>query len=339
LENILDALSTRRAFFKGDERLVDEVDYYVGHAERMWIMLGYLDAGRAVYVARSFAEVAAEMQQALSHVGSIRHVELKEKLTTLIVALKDYNERYGGDAPCILALPHIGWGQRLEDFTSATYAADKFGFASDDSIEAYRTLLKYLSRSCGDLVTVRTLALAVVECIGMSEMALKNRCDSLCSMISEGTKCLVMIKQRLDRSTYVIQEAIDTTDQFEARRRLLKERACSEEAVVSRLLLAIAGVRRPRAWSIRTPATTLTKVEYLGDFRIRVSFADGKTGELELSNDFWTGSYGPDFLIDPETFQSVSLDVAKNLLIWDAKLPIFLSGEYARENLKAKQST
>jgi hypothetical protein len=55
LEELLDVLAVRRAFFKGDELLYRDAVVAIQVGDHLWNMLSYLDAGRAVIVARSFA--------------------------------------------------------------------------------------------------------------------------------------------------------------------------------------------------------------------------------------------------------------------------------------------
>jgi hypothetical protein len=58
----------------------------------------------------------------------------------------------------------------------------------------------------------------------------------------------------------------------------------------------------------------LTAVELLGGFRLRVSFDDGSTREIDLEAMLEGEIYGP--LRDPALFSEVSIDPEVHTLVW-----------------------
>ena len=63
---------------------------------------------------------------------------------------------------------------------------------------------------------------------------------------------------------------------------------------------------------MRTPV--VTSVEPTGDYRLRVGFSDGKSGEVDLEEHLW----GPAFekLRDPAYFREVRIDPRSRTLTW-----------------------
>ena len=237
LDSILDLFATHRAFFKGDDRAL-------AHILRM---LDYSDAGRALAVAHSLAESATEIQRSLGQLRSTRRASLKDSLARLIVACKDYAERYGRVNAGILALPHIGWGQRLDDFTASD---SQFGFTSTDSVETFKQFVEYLSRSFRDLLHVRVLAQAAVSRIADAEPTLNERCGAVQSLISEGEEYLRKAVADLEHGARVVGEILASAEDFEARRTSAAARAQTEtNETVARLLVAVSKIRRPQAWT------------------------------------------------------------------------------------------
>jgi hypothetical protein len=58
----------------------------------------------------------------------------------------------------------------------------------------------------------------------------------------------------------------------------------------------------------------LVTVEHVRDYRIRVAFEDGASGEIDLEPELWGEVFEP--LRDPETFRSFTLDEALNTITW-----------------------
>jgi hypothetical protein len=58
-------------------------------------------------------------------------------------------------------------------------------------------------------------------------------------------------------------------------------------------------------------------VEYLGEYRLRLTFADGLVGEVDLATKL-SGSIGPVFepLRDPEVFARVRVDAEIGTVVW-----------------------
>lgn len=61
----------------------------------------------------------------------------------------------------------------------------------------------------------------------------------------------------------------------------------------------------------------ITAVEYLDGFRLRLTFADGLVGEVDLG-DRLSGDLGPVFqpLRDPSYFAQVSVDAELGAIVW-----------------------
>jgi hypothetical protein len=250
LQTLLEVLAIRRAFFKGDELLYQDALAMAQAGEHLWNMLSYLDAGRAVIVAQSFAEAADALRQTLSGLAGSLHRRIGQEVASLIVACKDYAERYGRHHnESHLPLPHIGWNQRLGDFTTTT-AGVRFGISSQDSIEVYQQLLGYLVQSCSDLIEVRNHAQRLVNLIAKTEPSLAGRAEHIGSAVEQGTRQLEAMREMLGRTATVIGDVLANTAGFDERRETLRQRASSEVPDVSRLLLAVAKVRHATAWSI-----------------------------------------------------------------------------------------
>jgi hypothetical protein len=58
----------------------------------------------------------------------------------------------------------------------------------------------------------------------------------------------------------------------------------------------------------------VTKVEVVGDHRLRVAFDDGTGGEVDASGWEWLGVFAP--LRDPEFFEKVELDAELGTIVW-----------------------
>jgi len=58
----------------------------------------------------------------------------------------------------------------------------------------------------------------------------------------------------------------------------------------------------------------LVEIAYAGDYRLRLRFADGATGEIDLQDELWGPVFEP--LRDTELFKQFSLDRALNTVCW-----------------------
>ena len=58
----------------------------------------------------------------------------------------------------------------------------------------------------------------------------------------------------------------------------------------------------------------MTRVEVVGDHRLRVEFDDGTRGEIDASGWDWRGIFAP--LRDPEFFAKVELDSELGTISW-----------------------
>jgi hypothetical protein len=58
----------------------------------------------------------------------------------------------------------------------------------------------------------------------------------------------------------------------------------------------------------------VTSVAALGDHRLRLAFADGAEGEIDLSGWNWRGVFEP--LADPDYFRRVALDEELGTIVW-----------------------
>lgn len=58
----------------------------------------------------------------------------------------------------------------------------------------------------------------------------------------------------------------------------------------------------------------VTEVHWLGGHRLRLRFDDGSSGEVDLSQEGWTGVFTP--LADPQYFAKVRLDEELGTIVW-----------------------
>lgn len=58
----------------------------------------------------------------------------------------------------------------------------------------------------------------------------------------------------------------------------------------------------------------VTRVEVVGDYRLRLRFEDGAEGEVDFSNRDWRGVFEP--LQDPSYFRRVALDGELGTIVW-----------------------
>jgi hypothetical protein len=70
---------------------------------------------------------------------------------------------------------------------------------------------------------------------------------------------------------------------------------------------------RQRLWS-NAMIPDLERADYLGSYRLRLTFADGKVGEVDLSSELWGEVFEP--LKDPEYFKLFRLDPDLGTIVW-----------------------
>jgi Protein of unknown function (DUF2442) len=58
----------------------------------------------------------------------------------------------------------------------------------------------------------------------------------------------------------------------------------------------------------------VTRVEVVGDYRLRLGFEDGSEGEVDFSALGWRGVFAP--LRDPSYFKRVELDQELGTIVW-----------------------
>ena len=58
----------------------------------------------------------------------------------------------------------------------------------------------------------------------------------------------------------------------------------------------------------------VTGVRCLGDHRLRLSFEDGSSGDVDFSQEEWSGVFAP--LADPSYFAQVQLDDELGTIVW-----------------------
>lgn len=327
-ERILDILSTHRAFFKGDEQLFKDTQYAISNIE-LFKQLGYLDAGRSIVVAESFAKSIKIFQEEFSKLETINSQVLKEQLSTLIVMCKDYIEKFGKDENASnLSLPHIGRNQRMFDFNRG---ASQYVFNSNDSIEAFKQLLEYLLNSCEDLILIREQTLSIVENIKKQKNYTKERAEHIQTEILNGIKTLGKISEIFKEIIYTIEEVLRETSFFDERRNLLKEKSQLTNGIVSYLLNAISNVRSSKSWVMTSDKTIITKAEYLKDYHLKVFFADGQNFDVQIGNEIWDDFSG--FHMEEETFKSFFIDFEQNEIRWHKENRARMTGEHIRNQL------
>ena len=59
----------------------------------------------------------------------------------------------------------------------------------------------------------------------------------------------------------------------------------------------------------------LESAEYVGGYRIHLRFADGRAGEVDLTDDLWGEVFEP--LKDPAIFRRFRLDKELNTISWE----------------------
>ena len=58
----------------------------------------------------------------------------------------------------------------------------------------------------------------------------------------------------------------------------------------------------------------VTDVQFLGGYRLRLSFDDGSSGEADFSGENWKGIFAP--LADPAYFRTAELDEELGTIVW-----------------------
>jgi Protein of unknown function (DUF2442) len=83
----------------------------------------------------------------------------------------------------------------------------------------------------------------------------------------------------------------------------------------------------------------VTGVDVIGEYRLRLTFADGTVGDVDFSGREWRGVFEP--LRDPAYFARVEVDPEAGTVTWPDGLDMAPEPLYdeARRNLAALQST
>ena len=76
----------------------------------------------------------------------------------------------------------------------------------------------------------------------------------------------------------------------------------------------------------------LESAEYVVDYRIRVRFADGRQGEIDLAGELWGEVFEP--LKDASVFRRFRLDTELNTIAWETGAD--LAPEYLYEKAAAQ---
>ena len=59
---------------------------------------------------------------------------------------------------------------------------------------------------------------------------------------------------------------------------------------------------------------TLKSAEYVGSYRLRLTFSDGKVGDIDLASELWGEVFEP--LKDLELFKSFKVDQELGTVVW-----------------------
>ena len=78
----------------------------------------------------------------------------------------------------------------------------------------------------------------------------------------------------------------------------------------------------------------LMSAEYVGDYRLRLAFADGTEGEVDLKDELWGPVFEP--LRDVEVFKRFKLNSELNTICWETGAD--LAPEFLYEAARRKQS-
>jgi hypothetical protein len=76
----------------------------------------------------------------------------------------------------------------------------------------------------------------------------------------------------------------------------------------------------------------LESAEYVADYRIRLRFADGREGEIDLAGELWGEVFEP--LKDTSLFRRFRLDTELNTIEWETGAD--LAPEYLYEKVTAQ---
>jgi hypothetical protein len=76
----------------------------------------------------------------------------------------------------------------------------------------------------------------------------------------------------------------------------------------------------------------LESAEYAGGYRIRLRFADGRAGEIDLANELWGEVFEP--LRDESLFRRFRLDTELNTISWDTGADLAPEFLYERTTLR-----
>ncbi len=71
----------------------------------------------------------------------------------------------------------------------------------------------------------------------------------------------------------------------------------------------------------------ITDVEVIGDYRLRLTFADGTVGDVDFSEREWRGVFAP--LADPAEFARVEVDAEGGTISWPGGLDMAPEPLYA----------
>jgi len=75
----------------------------------------------------------------------------------------------------------------------------------------------------------------------------------------------------------------------------------------------------------------LVNAEYVGEYRIRVSFDDGKAGTIDMKNDLWGEVFEP--LKEMSVFRNFRIDPELHTIVWPTGAD--LAPEYLYERAAA----
>ncbi len=76
----------------------------------------------------------------------------------------------------------------------------------------------------------------------------------------------------------------------------------------------------------------LESAEYAGGYRIRLRFADGHAGEIDLANELWGEVFEP--LRDESLFRRFRVDTELNTISWDTGADLAPEFLYERATLR-----
>ncbi len=87
------------------------------------------------------------------------------------------------------------------------------------------------------------------------------------------------------------------------------------------------------------PLPGVTAVEVIGEYRLRLTFADGVVGDVSFQGREWRGVFEP--FRDPTVFAQVEVDPQFSTIVWPNGLDMAPEPLYdaARENPVAKAAT